>query len=904
MPPPLSLHRLVACLLLGGAAGLLAGEPSAPLDGPLQRVPWNNTQLRGSPEPPLPYTVEKVLTNLSWKSPLYVIEEPDRERLWVIQQGGEPERPSLIRRVAEESSTTNAELVLELPRRLIYSVCFHPGYHTNRTLFLFSNGPTGASERTNRISRYLVAVDSEQRLRLENELPILEWRSAGHDGGDLAFGLDGFLYITTGDGTSDSDGWDSGQTLDDLLGSVLRIDVGQTNGVQNYAVPPDNPFVGRAGARPEIWAYGLRNPWRMGIDPTNGNVWVGNNGQDLWETAHLVHAGENYGWSIFEGSHPFYLERRRGPTPLVAPTIEHPHSEFRSLTGGVVCYGDIFPELNGVYLYGDYATGRIWGMNHDGRRVLWHRELADTRLQIAAFRVTRRGQVLIVDNGGGIYRLMRAPSTAPAPFPKRLSDSGLFASVAKHQPAPGLIPYSVNVPGWADGARAERFLAVPADGRVAFDAGRGWELPDDSVLVQTLTLEREVGQPASLFRVETRVFLRQQGEWAGYSYRWNAAQTDADLVPKGGADDSFAIRDGAVAGGIRRQSWRFPSRSECMVCHSRAANFLLGLTGRQLNRAHSYGGTSTNQLRALEAAALFKGKLPKSDQELGYIADPWDSAQPLEDRARAYLGVNCAVCHTDAGGGNARMELDLKTPRERMNILAARPQHDTFGITNAMLVAPGDPPGSVLVHRLSRRGRGQMPPLGTSRVDERAVQLMRDWIAQLKPERTFVRAWQMDELLPVLPEMEHGRNFENGRDAFKDVGCLQCHRLNGVKGGGSVGPDLTGLTNRLDARALLESILLPSQVIADEYANYEIETESGQTFAGRIEREDAAIVVLRTSSAEEPLVELKRTAVRRRQRSAVSNMPSGIVDVLTREQLLDLMAYVLAGGDAASPRFH
>jgi uncharacterized repeat protein (TIGR03806 family) len=902
MPLSPLLHRLVIGLLLGGTAETLVAEPTTS-EGPLRLMSWNSERLRGSPEPPLPYTVEKIFTNLTWKSPLYVIEEPDADRLWVIQQGGETERPSRIRRVVEESSTTNAELVLELPGRLIYSVCFHPGYATNRMVFLFSNGPTGGSERTNRISRYHVAVGAEQRLRFEEELPMVEWRSAGHDGGDLAFGLDGFLYITTGDGTSDSDGWNSGQTLDDLLGSVLRIDVEHPSSGQNYSVPRDNPFVGRAGARPEIWAYGLRNPWRMGIDPTNGNVWVGNNGQDLWETAHLVHAGENYGWSVFEGSHPFYLERRRGPTPLVAPTIEHSHAEFRSLTGGVVYYGNAFPELNGAYLYGDYATGRIWGMKHDGRHVIWHRELADTPLQIAAFRVERSGRALIVDNGGGIYRLTRAPAVAPAPFPKRLSETGLFASVGKHQPDPALIPYSVIVPGWADGARAERFLAVPSEGRVAFDPGRGWEFPDGSVLVQTLSLERENGRSNSQFRVETRLLLRQQGEWAGYSYRWNAAQTDAELVPKGGAEESFALRDAAVADGIRRQVWRYPSRSECMVCHSRAVNFVLGLTGRQLNRDQSYGGTPTNQLYALEAAGLFKGKLPKTARDLGHLADPWDATQPLEDRARAYLGVNCAVCHTDAGGGNSKMELTLGTARERMSLLGARPQHDTFGLTNAMLVAPGDPASSILVHRLSHRGRGQMPPLGTSRVDERAVQLMREWIAQLKPERAFVHAWRMDDLLPALSELEHGRSFDNGRDAFRDVGCVQCHRLGAVKGGGSVGPDLTGLTNRLDARAVFESILLPSQVIADEYANYEIETENGVSYTGRIEREDSAVVVLRTSSAEEPLVEVKRGAIRRRQRSLVSNMPSGIADVLTREQVLDLVAYVLASGDSSSERF-
>ena len=124
------------------------------------------------------------------------------------------------------------------------------------------------------------------------------------------------LYISTGDGTSDSDNWLSGQTLDDLLGSVLRIDIAHTSEEKPYTVPPDNPFVDLLNARPELYAYGLRNPWRLTVDSVTGQVWAGNNGQDLWETVHLIRPGENYGWSVYEGSHPFYLNRKLGPASV------------------------------------------------------------------------------------------------------------------------------------------------------------------------------------------------------------------------------------------------------------------------------------------------------------------------------------------------------------------------------------------------------------------------------------------------------------------------------------------------------------------------------------------------------------------------------------------------------------
>ena len=873
----------------------MASEPPFGLE---PRVPWQNTRLIGSPEPPLPYTVEKVFTNIRWKSPIYVADEPGTDQLLVVLAGGESDRPSRILRVKDDVGATTTDSFFELPRRLIYSLCFHPGYITNRLVFLFSNGPTGASTRTNRISRFTATRDSIPRIDPDSEQIIIEWASSGHDGGDLAFGLDGMLYLTTGDGSTDSDTLNSGQTMDDLLATVLRIDVDHPTPSQPYRVPGDNPFVNLPGARPEIWAYGFRNPWRMCIDRKTGRVWVGNNGQDLWETAQLVRRGENYGWSVYEGSHPFYPGRKRGPTPHVPPTIEHSHGEFRSLTGGVVYDGARFPELDGVYVYGDYGTGRIWGMKHNGRRPLWHRELADTALQIAAFRVDQRGDLLIVDHGGGMYRLVPAPRPKSLPrFPARLSDTGLFASVKDHRVAPGLIPYSVKAAGWADGAQAERFMAVPGTNKVRFDPSRGWDFPDGTALVQTLALEKEAGNPSSRARVETRVLLRQQGEWAGYAYRWKENQSDAVLVPKEGAEERLP----SSRAGKDPRTWRFPSRSECMVCHSRQANFVLGIIGEQLNCDHNYGAVRDNQLRALEHAGLFPGNVTKGAKDLTRMVDPYDRSADLNLRVRSYLHVNCAPCHVEAGGGNARMELEISRKRERLNLIGARPQHDTFGLENAMLVAPGAPERSVLLYRLSRRGPGQMPPLVSHRVDEEAVRLMREWIGQLKPDKPVLHEWQMTELLPKLPSANAGRSLAGGQSAFRETGCNQCHRFAGA--GGSVGPDLTGVGRRLQPRELLESILEPSKIIADEYATQDFELLDGDTVSGRIEREDGKTVVLRPVASEASATEIEKKKIRRRQKSSLSPMPAGMANTLTEEQVLDLLAYLISDGNPDHPCF-
>lgn len=873
-------------LVLIGQGRVTAAEPPY---GLAKRIPWNGSRLVGSPEPPLPYTIEKTLTKHEWKSPIYIAQEPASDRLWIIQSNNKPDQGSAIVRIKDNPNSSESEILVDFPKLLVYSVCFDPDYLANHYVYCFSNGPREAPDRMNRVCRY-VAAGEPLRIDPKSEQLIIEWKSAGHDGGDLTFGLDGMFYITTGDGTSDSDGWDSGQTLSDLLGSVLRIDVHHRDGALPYAVPNDNPFKSTPGARPEIWAYGLRNPWRMCTDSKTGHIWVGNNGQDLWETAYLLARGANYGWSVYEGSHPFYLERKRGPTPLVLPTIEHSHAEFRSLTGGVVYHGTLFPELAGAYIYGDNSSGRIWGMKHDGTRVIWHRELADTTLQISAFQANRRGEILIADYAGGINRLVPSPvQKSPAPFPRLLSQSGLFASTETHQVDPSVITYSINAPGWADGATADRYLAVPGLEKVGFNLTSPWSFPDGTALVQTLSLKKRPGHAATRFRVETRVLLRQQGEWAGYSYRWNAAQTDASLVPASGEDVDFDLGSPQDSPGPSRWKWRFPSRSECMSCHSRAAAFVLGVTGSQLNRDHVYNGVRDNQLRALEHIAFFTSPLPNRPGELERLVDPRDPSAVLEQRARTYLQVNCSVCHVEAGGGNARMQLALSTPREKMELFSARPQHDTFGISDAMLISPGSPDRSVLLRRISQRGRGQMPPLVTNHVDSEAIQMFREWIAALKPDQVFVRDWRMEDLLPSLGQLKSGLSIESGRKAFRDTGCNQCHRIEGQ--GGTVGPDLGGVGRRLSQREMLESILLPSKVISDDYATTLLETSQGTVISGRVEREDDRSLVLRPPSSEQAVTIHKGDIVARR-RSDQSNMPVGIVNVLRKEQVLDLLAFL------------
>ena len=879
MTCPIRSFRIafIACLFSFVVPALAQGQKRP--YGLRERVQWTESTLVGSPEPPLPFVTRQTFPELKWDRPLYVKPEPDGKHLFVIEQGGEKDRPSRVFRVKDAPETTQKTEILSVQRRLVYGMTFHPDYRENAFIYLFSNGPTGDPERVNQVTRYKVTREGTEAVcDPASAFEIIQWRSMGHDGGDLVFGNDGMLYITSGDGTTDSDKWLSAQDVTNLQGGVLRIDVDNPSDGRAYSIPQDNPFLNLPHARGEWWAIGLRNPWRMSVDRQTGQIWVGNNGQDLWETAHLLRRGENYGWSVYEGSHPFYAHREIGPGSLADPTFEHHHTEARSLTGGVTYRGTRLPSLEGAYVYGDYSTGRIWAGRHSGRKVVSHREIADTPLAIAAFSNTHRGELLVVDPATGIHTLEPNPDLQREDelpeFPRQLSETGLFASTASHHVSNGVVAYDVVAPGWADGAHAERFIAVPDELQITWSANRGWDFPDRSALVQTLSRN---GQ-----RLETRVLLKQQNEWQGYSYAWNEQQTDATLV--GSTGKTLKLTDG--------REWRIPSRSECMSCHARAVRYVLGLSDLQMNRDFNYSGTVDNQLRTLSHIGLLKGYPDKPDPNRPRLVNPYQTAGTLEERARSYLHTNCACCHVSAGGGNARMELEFTTKTETMRILDEFPQHATFGLSKPRIVATGEPSQSVLLARLSRRGSGQMPPLVSRRVDEKAVELFTNWIGSMKPRQQFVRAWTLADFNDPAATLE-GRSLKQGQTLFRSSGCGHCHRIEDELAG--IGPNLSDLAKRRKPAEILESVLQPSAHVEPRYASTVVVTTQGRVIQGRILSETGESLVLRGWESFAKPQRVLKADIEERFLSRISMMPKGTVNHLQREQILDLLAYLLAG---------
>ena len=293
----------------------------------------------------------------------------------------------------------------------LLSIAFPPDYRDSGHFYVYYSA---SSPRRSVVSRFSVSETDRETADPASEVVVLEVQQpfANHNGGQLAFGPDGFLYIGLGDGGSRNDPQGNGQDTSTLLGSILRIDVSTLDLDSVYTIPPDNPFItGAGGARGEIWAFGLRNPWRFSFDRETGELWAGDVGQNRYEEIDLILPGLNYGWNVMEGQRCFSGSRVRseaeacqGPG-LVLPVIEYGRDDGCSVTGGHVYRGERLPELVGAYVYGDFCTGNIWALRHDGSRVTEHRVLVDSDLQIPAFGEGPSGEIYILSFSGGIYRL-------------------------------------------------------------------------------------------------------------------------------------------------------------------------------------------------------------------------------------------------------------------------------------------------------------------------------------------------------------------------------------------------------------------------------------------------------------------------------------------------------------------
>ena len=714
---------------------ILAAVAVVPGESP-RKTPWTTSKVRGTPDPPPPLTIEQVYQDIALQEPTEMIRVPGTNR-WIVTEvrgrlhsfskgsNREPREAINLRDVQPRATQT-------------YGIVFHPEFPKKPWCYIaYSSEPKSLTGT--RLSRFRVQDTSWPIIDPESETVLAKWNSEGHSGGSLHFGSDGYLYVSVGDGQNPNppDRLDTGQDLSDFEASILRIDVDHPSGDLPYSIPKDNPFVGQQGIRGEIWAYGFRNPWKMAFDPVSDTLWTGDVGWEMMEMVYRVDRGANYGWSVMEGSQVVKENGRRTSTPITPPIVEHTHLEARSITGGYFWYSDRLPELKGAYLYGDWMTGKIWALKHDGQQVTWHQEIADTDLRVICFALDDDGEVLVVGYDGTVHRLVpNTAQAASADFPRKLSEAGLFESTEGEVPAEGVVEYEINAHHWADHTSSRQWLAVPDSGQLDIYDQSDWKtgqveghfvFPHDTVLAKTIYYHDDPHDFGSVRRLETQLLHRNGDDWNAYNYVWNEEQTDAILQDNVGFDREILLVDPRRPSTTQKQTWHHASRDECLLCHIWSASTVHGFKLDQLNRVPA--GSVSNQLDRLSDLGLFAAKVSK----LGPAISPEDTSASLHARARSYLHMNCAHCHRRGGGGTAPFELVGDLALEQLNVVDVPPSQGDFGLKAASVVASGNPYHSVLMYRLVKNGRGHMPQFGPSLIDDSGVILIRDWIESLGP---------------------------------------------------------------------------------------------------------------------------------------------------------------------------
>jgi len=675
------------------------------------------------------YGLTDAFAGTTFSNPLLVMQAPgDSGYLMVVEQGGAIYRVNTSGTPVKSLFANLVNLVDSGSNEAgLLGLAFHPDYASNRQVFVSyttSDDPVADStvNLRSRVSRFIALPDGSaidtgvaRRDVLEQAPPF-----TNHNGGHIAFHpSDGYLYVGLGDGGDAGDPQNNAQNTNSWLGKILRIDVNVTDGEwssgTHYKIPPSNPYAGGGGA-PEIYALGLRNPWRWSFDRQNGDLWVGDVGQGAYEEIDRIVSGGNYGWRQREGAHCYNPATGCQTAGMTEPVVEYTHSGGRcSVTGGYVYRGAAISALQSRYVYGDFCTGEIWSIP-SGTTGPVPQLVLDSPHMISSFGEDSSGEIYVVRHGpnGGVFRLTASGGTPAGPTaPAQLTQTGCVATGNPMQPASGLVSYEINAPFWSDGVVKERYLSVPNGTTIGRTTEGRFEFPPGSVLMKNFR------QGGTL--IETRLLMRHpDGGWEGYSYEWNAGQTEATLVTTTTNKD------------VNGQPWTFPASNDCLRCHTDSAVFVLGPEVMQVNRDHTYPqtGRTRNQLATLEAVGLFSTPLPARPASLPALPSPTDLSRSPTERARAYLHANCSNCHRPNGGTPTDLDMRYATTLAASGMCAVPTQGD-LGVAGAHIVTPLSPDTSVLYLRMNTRGPNQMPPFASAVVDSTGAMLLSDWISAL-----------------------------------------------------------------------------------------------------------------------------------------------------------------------------
>jgi glucose/arabinose dehydrogenase len=779
------------------------------------------------------YTTVNALGSLTFLNPMATAFPPgETNRLYVLERGTDTASPASdfqgrIQRVDDLSTNPTVSTFMDLEAHLespqvntplaaasnsengMLSFVFHPNYNENGYFYVYFSLTIGGQlhqrlarfQATGTPGNYRNAASADPATMM----PILTIRDAAsnHNGGDLAFGPDGYLYLSLGDEGGGGDQFNTARFINkNFWGQLLRLAVAdRIGGVDvfpagsispnshsqptstshpsaihpgTYRIPADNPFIGfttwhgqtfaATTVRTEIYATGLRNPFRFSFDPPTGRLFLADVGQGLYEEVNLVTKGGNYGWSWREGKQAYYVnannpprfpDNSAGTTNVPPPSFDSEDPIFDygrtdngiihgvSICGGIVYRGNQLTELQGKYLVADtFGEGGIIAAFTETSPGVWTGQRLTIRAQIVDFGTDpSTGEPLLCSLLGTIWRITRTGTSGPQP-PATLSATGAFSNTANLTPATGLVAYEPNVSFWSDGAVKSRWFAIRnTTDTFTFSERGNWTFPTGMVWVKHFDLD--VGNPPVRRRIETRFLVKTAADVYGLSYRWeniapgSGAQTDAALVAESGLTE---VLPGAT------QTWRFPSRGECRTCHTAAGGFALSFNTHQLNRTGVFGAQTLNQLTALGQAGYCSPAIPDV-AGLPAFAAADDSSQSLAWRARSYLSVNCVGCHQPGGPALGNWDARITTPLSSANLITGPLVNHGGDPLSRFLVrndAPafGEPTRSMVLRRIRGDGVPRMPPLATYRRDLAAEALLTAWINEDPNASPTYAEWQ------------------------------------------------------------------------------------------------------------------------------------------------------------------
>jgi uncharacterized repeat protein (TIGR03806 family) len=716
IPRAISLLLLVALTACGGGGG--GGDSQS--YGLSERATPSSVQIPTGAGNGTTFRTVNAFPSLQFNGPVALMHAGDgSNRLFVAERSG------AIKVFANSSGTTQATTLLDLTSRVdseggeagFLGLAFDPNFRTNRNFYV-SYATKGTSPRKVRLARYRVSSANANAVEAGSERVLLEidHANAYHFGGWIGFGPDGLLYMTHGEGGNENEA----QNTATLFGKVLRMRI--NSDASAYTVPSDNPYGNL------VWARGLRNPWRCSFDRAgNGNLWCGDVGNSRREEVNLIRRDANYGWPIYEGSLSNANPSNLPYSNFTPPVHEYDHSQGVAVIGGFVYRGAALPALAGRYVFGDYTAQSVWSLQFDGSGGVTAKETAASGPPfLLGMGEDQSGELYLLSGSGGILALQAgAGGSASVAMPPTLSATGLFSDLAQLTPSPGVIDYEVNSPFWSDGARKQRWFVLPGGATIGFAADSAWSFPAGTITVKHFELAKAGGGTT---RVETRVMVNRPEGWTGYTYRWRADQSDADLLTAAATAAYDTVNP--ATGAATRITWTFPTQAQCLNCHTQATGRVLGLNARQLNGSHTYQstGNADNQLRTLNHIGIFSSDIGAAGQ-YGAMPAATDASASLEARAKSYLDTNCSICHLPGGPTPVAMDLRYTTGVADMQLVGVANQGSVGGVR----VVAGNHAGSLLWQRAaSTNASVRMPPLGVQMVDEAGLQVLANWIDALR----------------------------------------------------------------------------------------------------------------------------------------------------------------------------